>query len=326
LPINAGQNGAFLALENAATISNKGLEVEFNAKLYDSKMVGFDLGAQFGRNRGRVEHLAEGTEFVPYNTEGFTGAIGSSTVGYAPGVIRGQDFAICGRGLTIGGVDIDAGCGSGHNGALYLDADGLPVVDPTDRVIADPNPKWTMGFTPQLRISRFTLAGFLDVRHGGQTWNGTRGILYNFGTHKDTQLRGSTGAFGVNWETDRYPTVAGPGVGQTPFKTARDWQSWLTSDGGGFGPVGAQFVEDAGFVKLRELSIAYTADQPWVHRSLGVSSVNVRLAGRNLAMWTNYTGYDPEANLGGAEFLTQGLDYFNNPLTRSLVIAVTVNR
>ena len=50
------------------------------------------------------------------------------------------------------------------------------------------------------------------------------------------------------------------------------------------------------------------------------------MAGRNLHTWTKYTGLDPETNLGGSEWLTQGVDYFNSPLTRSFVISVGLNR
>jgi hypothetical protein len=50
------------------------------------------------------------------------------------------------------------------------------------------------------------------------------------------------------------------------------------------------------------------------------------LAGRNLYTWTNYTGIDPETNLGGAANTLQGVDYFNNPQTRSYVIAIGLNR
>ena len=79
-------------------------------------------------------------------------------------------------------------------------------------------------------------------------------------------------------------------------------------------------------MKLRELSLTYTFNQPWVQGRTGFSSIDLRLAGRNLAMWTDYRGLDPEANLGGAEFLTQGIDYFNNPFTRSFVISVNLSR
>ncbi len=326
IPINAAQTGSSTALRNAATITNRGFELEVNTSILKAQNYAWDFGLQYGRNKNKVVSLA-GAEFIPYNNEGFTGAIGSSTVGYAVGVIRGSDFAICGRGLVIDGVDIDKGCGANYKqGALYLDATGLPVSDPTDRVIADPNPVWTMGFNSQVRLQKFTLSGFLDLRHGGQVWDGTRGILYRFGTHKDTDVRNTVGGYGINWETDRYPTVAGPGAGVAAFKTATDWQNWFNGEGGGFGTVGAQFVEPGSFAKLRELAVAYTADQGFIKSRLGLSSVNIRLAGRNLHTWSKYKGFDPEANLGGAEFLTQGIDYFNNPQTRSFVVNVTLNR
>ncbi len=332
VPVSSAETGSLTALRNAATIRNRGVEVELNGTVLKGRNYGLDVGVQFGRIRSRVLDLA-GAQFVPYNTEGFTGAIGSSTVGYPAGVLRGSDFARCGRGLTIdldgdnALENIDQLCGTGAaKDALFLGANGLPVLDVTDRVIADPNPNWTGGLNTQLRLGRFTLSGFLDVRRGGQVWNGTRGILYYFGTHRDTDIRTQTGGYGINWQTDVYPTVAGPGAGVAAFQSPAAWEDWLVNgEGSGFGNVGAQFVESASFAKLRELSVGYEADQAWVRR-FGLSSVSARLAGRNLAMWTNYKGFDPEANLGGAEFLTQGIDYFNNPMTRSFVLSFTLNR
>ena len=61
-------------------------------------------------------------------------------------------------------------------------------------------------------------------------------------------------------------------------------------------------------------------------RSVGLSSIDVRISGRNLKTWTNYRGIDPEANLGGAAVLIQGVDYFNNPQTRSIVFSIGLNR
>jgi hypothetical protein len=166
----------------------------------------------------------------------------------------------------------------------------------------------------------------VDVRRGGQVWNGTRGALLRFGTHRDTEIRGGTATFGKDFYTREYPDVAGPGAGKPAASTLGEWQTWFTTKGGNASLAQAQFVEDASFVKLRELSLAYTLGQRWVRRGLGFSSVDLRLAGRNLMTWTDYRGLDPESNLGGAEYLTQGVDYFNNPQTRSFVLAATFNR
>ncbi len=70
------------------------------------------------------------------------------------------------------------------------------------------------------------------------------------------------------------------------------------------------YVEDASFVKWRELSVSVGAPSRWA-RLARASDVSLTLAGRNLHTWTKYTGLDPEVNFGGqsnfttADFLTQ---------------------
>jgi TonB-linked SusC/RagA family outer membrane protein len=70
------------------------------------------------------------------------------------------------------------------------------------------------------------------------------------------------------------------------------------------------YFEDAGYVKLREVSLTYFAPSAWAAR-LGASNLSFTITGRNLATWTNYTGVDPELNDAGqsnfntADFLTQ---------------------
>jgi len=333
VPVNAASTGAGTALVNGATVTNKGFELSANVRPYSSRNVELTIGGNFSRNIGKVESLIQGVQFIPYNTEGFTGAIGSSTVGYAPGVIRGQDFVRCGLGqrVTLPGVgaaaDVDSACGSGAaKGALYIaSTNNRPVVNPDDRVIADPNPRWMSGLNGQLRLGHFQFSTLFDLRRGGQVWNGTRSALDRFGTAQETEIRRDTaGIFGQNVLANQ--AVAGPGAGKVAFRTLADWQNWYTTTGGSASAVQSQFVEDGSFVKWREISVFYTADQPWVRSRLGLSSVLIRVAGRNLHTWTKYRGLDPETNLGGAEFLTQGIDFFQNPQTRSFVVAVTLNR
>jgi hypothetical protein len=85
-------------------------------------------------------------------------------------------------------------------------------------------------------------------------------------------------------------------------------------------------MEDAGWVKLRELSLSYTLDRPFLKNLIGFSSADIRIAGRNLRTWTKYRGLDPEVNNAGAEYLTQGLDWFANPQSRSFVLSFSLNR
>ena len=182
-PIDAASNGATLKFQNAASITNKGVELTFNLHPVQTPTAAWDLGFQYGRNRGMVTNL-NGAQFIAYTSEGFTGAAGSSTLGYAPGVIRGADFLRCGNGSTANvpglpgtNLDIDALCGANApHGALFLGPNGQPIPDPVQRVIGDPNPKYTMSYNTSIRLwDKLTLSGLVDVRKAVK-WDG-RGIL-----------------------------------------------------------------------------------------------------------------------------------------------------
>jgi hypothetical protein len=339
--INAAQTGALTKYLNGASISNKGTEISMNTRPYTSKNVAVELGVEYGRNKGKVLSLT-GTQSISVNggVEGFRGAQASHTVGYAPGVLRGFDFVRCGRGIraTVAGVgvdaDVDSLCaadavgGKYKSGALVLGSNGQPISDPTERVIADPHPKYTMGYNGSIQLyNRLRLSTLVDVRKGGQVINATRASLYRFGTHQGTLVRSMTdGTFGVNFATKEYPDVTGPGKGVVAFSTEPQWEAWFQTLGSlPNGPL-TQFVEDGGFVKLRELAVTYTVSSAFLKTHTGFSSADLRVAGRNLHTWTKYTGLDPEADLGGAQFLSSGIDYFNSPQTRSLVLSVSLNR
>jgi len=63
-----------------------------------------------------------------------------------------------------------------------------------------------------------------------------------------------------------------------------------------------------------------------VSRSLGFSSVELRVAARNIVSWNDYTGVDPETSLLGSASPVRGIDYFNNPQSRSFLFSLTLNR
>ena len=72
----------------------------------------------------------------------------------------------------------------------------------------------------------------------------------------------------------------------------------------------AGYIEDGSFWKLREAAVTLSAPERWASR-LGRTALSLTIAGRNLATWTDYTGFDPELNFNGtsnfstADFLTQ---------------------
>lgn len=86
----------------------------------------------------------------------------------------------------------------------------------------------------------------------------------------------------------------------------------------------AVYVEDASFTKLRELSIRFTAPARWAE-ALGASRLEVSLAGRNVATWTDYTGLDPEA-MSRSWIPLASRDFAAMPVPRRLSFRVTAVR
>jgi len=305
---------------NAAVISNKGAEVQWNFHPLRRKTLAWDASLLWGQNRNRVVSIT-GAEEVPVGSNAIIATV--ARPGYPVGSLEGFDFARCRydeSSNTVNGIDINKACrdAGAPNGALYIDDSGFPITDGTNRILGSNQPKWQGAVRNALTFHKVQLSALLDIRHGGKAYDGTRGALNAYGTGRETELRGQTRTFGKDYFQQ---PVVGPGAGDAVVLD----QNWFQDNGGAFGNVSSTFIEDAGFVKLREVSVAYTFDQARIRNSLGLSSVDVRLSGRNLHTWTDYKGIDPEFNLEGAG-LVQGVDWFNNPQTRSVVLTFTLNR
>jgi len=82
------------------------------------------------------------------------------------------------------------------------------------------------------------------------------------------------------------------------------------------------FIEDASFVKFRELALTLTAPKQWATRAK-VDGVSLTIAGRNLHTWTDYTGLDPEVNANaGSNFTTS--DFLTQPPVRYFVTRLSL--
>jgi len=89
----------------------------------------------------------------------------------------------------------------------------------------------------------------------------------------------------------------------------------------------SNFLEDADFLKIREIAVAYDlaglASQ-FVDTGLPVREFRVRLSGRNLFTFTDYSGPDPEVNQTGARTITQGTDFLTLQTPRTFTASVSV--
>lgn len=61
-------------------------------------------------------------------------------------------------------------------------------------------------------------------------------------------------------------------------------------------PISDRWIEDADFLRIRNIQIGYTPPSDWLERTTGgfISSIRAYIGLQNLATFTGYSGYDPE--------------------------------
>lgn len=80
------------------------------------------------------------------------------------------------------------------------------------------------------------------------------------------------------------------------------------------------WMEDASFIKLRNLKLSYSLPESLCRKIL-LKNASIYFYGNNLLTWTNYTGYDPEF---GGDVLSFGIDTGKYPRKRELGFGINV--
>ncbi len=302
----AGSTGYTSKYTNAGSMSNKGWELEMNYNLLNKGGFVWNVFGNLSGNINRVTDLA-GTDIITLG--GFSSTASTvAKVGYAMSSLYGGVYQRT------------------EAGALQLNANGFPTIAPQFGVIGNPNPKYRGGFGTNMSFKKITLNVLFETSQGGDFYTGTKGVLYNFGTHADV---GNEVTLTKDLKNYAGKTIA---AGSTVRGNIQDFgagpvlldQSFYTSIGGGFSTLVEQFVQDASWTRVRELSLGYSLTSPKFRQKTKLQSVDLTVTGRNPFIWTNIVGIDPETALNGAGN-SRGQDYFNSPNTKSLLFSLKIN-
>ncbi|MEZ4999722.1 MAG: hypothetical protein R2744_12870, partial [Bacteroidales bacterium] len=199
--------------------------------------------------------------------------------------------------------------------------DGYPWTNNTETVpLGKVNPDWTMNIYNTFSFKGISLSALIDIKQGGYVNNGTWFNLTYYGQTLETLDRGTTTVFdGVYGHLDTDGNVVSSGVTNTT-EVVKD-QSWYRGEnsftGGG---AATQAVEDASWVKVREITLSYTFSNNLISK-LKMSSLEVYATGNNLFIFTPYRGGDPEVSVYGASN-GQGFDYFASPGAKAYMFGV----
>lgn len=133
---------------------------------------------------------------------------------------------------------------------------------------------WIGGFGSNLRFNGFECNILFNFQHNSQRFNNLEFFVEN-------------------------PGFIASGLNQA--KTLNFWGNpgdvEATTQGGAFAnQFTSKYIQDASFLRLRELTLAYVFPAKLIQRSKILSSARIYATGRNLYTWTKWRGYDPEDN------------------------------
>lgn len=292
IPTSTGSSGY---VTNAGLIENRGVEVSLTATPIEKSGFRWDATLNYSHNRSEVVELAEGLSQIGlWNTNNVTASIISGepfSVFYGTQLLKNEN------GQVI--ID-DRTTVNGNANANY----GLPMIDPQQTVIGDPNPLFNLGLRNTLTYKNFTFSFFFDSRYDFDIYNSGHAQMVTNGVSQITE--------------DRYDPFVFKGVkysdGGINDISVIKGESWYRAT--------IQYPElyiekNLWWIRLRDVNLTWHVPQRLISK-WGINGLDITLSGRNLFLSTNYSGQDPDINLRGGFTNGYGADFFGYPTSKSI--------
>jgi TonB-dependent starch-binding outer membrane protein SusC len=293
---------------NQGNVRNAGIEIALGG----SPMVGnftWDINANIAFNRNKVISLNDNTvRILAGNNDGNPTHV--SVVGKPIGQFYG--FVLEGvytpEDLEDPKIVITPQVYEGNVKYKDVNGDGLinDVLDYT--IIGNPHPDFIFGLTNNFGFKGFDLGIIINGQYGGQVMNGLRQTTDNL-----------QGFFNIDraWE-NRWRSREDPGDGiRSGIPQVRP--SWGHR-------VSTLWVEDASYLRIANLTFGYTLPRKIVEKLKVINNSRIYMTIQNLAMFTNYTGANPEGQAANQNnTLVPGFDMTSYPLSRTTSLGVNLN-
>lgn len=299
-------NGVGTMLKNIGEVENKGWEFSLGAIPVDTKDLKWEINGNISFNKNKIISLLdpENPEEQIFTVNNMSNRLegGSQNV-----LIEGQPIGMLWGMIYKGPWSIEdteeaALYGRVPGDANFADLDDDKIYNDFT-IVGDPNPDFTWGLSSSLSYKNFDLSVIFVGSHGQDKWDYAR-------------WQTLTDWAGINNETsveilDRWsPTNQDSDI--PAFSTTNRWS-----------PQNSYFVEDASFIKMKDITLGYL----WRPQNVKViSGVRLYVSGQNLLLITDYKGYDPEVDGAGANPSGDaGMDSGSYPNARGVTFGVKLS-
>lgn len=287
--------------------------------LFQKQVPKYNGGGTYWVNQGKLNNTGVELSLTTFPVKGavtWETSLNASYVKNEVADLAGDDFVLTANysdlggplqimkpGYPMGSFYVYQWKGFDDKGAnLYQKADGSLTTNPTsdDLVVkGQASPKWTVGWNNTVTWKNWTLNVFFNAATGYDRLNISRFMAASMtGVSRFITLRD---AYFKGWDH-----VANKADALYPSLTNTDNKSYANSD---------FWLEDASFIKLKNISLSYRIPR----RVLKFASVQVSVSAQDLFTITRYKGMDPEVYTS-----YDGLDYGAYPIPRTITFGAKI--
>ncbi|MDP9278097.1 MAG: SusC/RagA family TonB-linked outer membrane protein [Gemmatimonadota bacterium] len=272
-------------LENIGRMRNKGIELSLDGLVMQRSEMNLSAGFVFSHDKNEVVDLG-GKGFIPTAQASGQGQSNQFTQRIIPGQPLGTFWGPQFVGFDAAGHQLFNSYTINPDGSRTIDgqvqAGGLTSDD--DVILGNAFPKYSLGLRTNGNWKKFDFSALINRVSGQKIFNNTA-LVY---AQKGNALQDKN--FLLSALTD-------PSEIHEPAKYS------------------SRYIEDGSYTRLQNITVGWTFDLP----SFTGTARNSRvfLSGDNLALWTNYSGYDPEVHTQLPGIAPRGIDYLHYPRGRT---------
>lgn len=326
------QTGYTQQMQNIGSVENKGFELTVSSMNIVKKDFDWSTTLNFDLNRNKVTSLGD-AQFLPVTIgSGHLTDVGRVIVGNPIGTAFGyiddgiyqlSDFDIFTSSGSVAnianinernyhlytynlkeGVTSVSGVNLKPGDRRYKDLNGDGVINADDRsVISDSNPDFNIGLNNSFRYKQFNVSFFFEGVFG-------KDILNAFTHRTESGLSGSAPTY--NLTQDYFFNRWTPTNPSNKYAALKNGTNGFTS---------SYYVEDASFIRFKNLSLGYTFDKSIIEK-LQINQLRVNFTIDNLFIWTDYSGLDPD--IRSATRLLPGFDRLSYPRARTFLLGLNL--
>ena len=329
-PRLSNANGSIMSSINSGSVINKGMELAITGTPVKTKNFSWDVTLNMSYNRGTLGTFLEGVGMF-YPTDAQFGTVKSASVPNG-----GNFLALVGSRYAYETKKVGDSVEEIMGGRYEIDpTTGLyKVHSDGSQVVGNREPKFIGGLNNSFTWKNLSVSALLDIRIGGDVYNGTEYYMISNGLSKKTLLndRQSVTLNGVinkgtaadpQWEetTITYNADQEYEISGVKYSGKAMIQNYWSN----YRSNSYNFIQDVNWLKLRSVSVNYDFTD-LIKKQKFIKRLSVSATATNLFTWTNYEGMDPEVSTAGGTggSGSTGIDYCSMPSTSSFTFGVNL--